>query len=575
VRAFTVWSPAIHVPPRVLAAAGAPPIVTRAAWHADESIRRGKPSYASSVRFAVVHHTAGRSDYTRAEAAAIVRGIQLFHVQGNGWNDIGYNFLVDRFGTVYEGRYGGIERNVVGAHAQGFNTGSVGVAVIGTFEQGAPPAAAEDALERLLAWRLDLAHAEPLTTLNVLSGANPRFPPGIPVFLRGISGHRDTGFTACPGDALYARLNAIAAAAEAIGLPKLYEPRVTGTVGGVVRFRARLSAFLPWQVTVRDTTGAVVATGSGTGMTVDWSWDAALAVPGTYRWRIGGAGMTAASGTLGGSAALPALAITAFSADPETVSPNDDGQADVTTLTYELTAPATVSLVVYDLIGTPVFDVVTPSRRVAGQHVVALAPGVLPDGAYTVTLTAQADDGTEVGASIPLLVTRTLGFGAVAPVRFSPNEDGRADVLRVRFRLVAAAEVKVRILRDGTWVATPFAGPLAPGPRGVTWDGSKRLGRLLDGSYTAVVEATDPLGTSSVTLPFASDTRPPAVRFLPGRKVRVWVSEPATLVLRIGGRPARLAVASAGAVALPAAPGTRVHVVAWDAAGNVSAPLRR
>ena len=149
------------------------------------------------------------------------------------------------------------------------------------------------------------------------------------------------------------------------------------------------------------------------------------------------------------------------------------------------------------------------------------------------------------------------------------------DVLRVRFRLVAAAEVKVRILRDATWVATPFAGPLAPGPRGVTWDGSKRLGRLLDGSYSAVVEATDPLGTSSVTLPFASDTRrPPCASFRAGT-CGYGSSEPATLVLRIGGRPARLAVASAGAVALPAAPGTRVRVVAWDAAGNVSAPLRR
>ena len=265
VRAFTVWSPAIHVPSRMLAAAGAPPIVTRAAWHADESIRRGKPSYASSVRFAVVHHTAGRSDYTRAEAAAIVRGIQLFHVQGNGWNDIGYNFLVDRFGTVYEGRYGGIERNVVGAHAQGlqhrFGRGGRDRHVRAGSAAGCGRGRTRTA-SRLAARPGSRGAADdPERPLR----REPALPAGIPVFLRGVSGHRDTGFTACPGDALYARLNAIAGAAEAIGLPKLYEPRVTGMVGGLVRFRARLSAFLPWQVAVRDVTGAVVATAPAPG----------------------------------------------------------------------------------------------------------------------------------------------------------------------------------------------------------------------------------------------------------------------------------------------------------------------
>ena len=130
-----------------------------------------------------------------------MRGIQLYHVKSNGWNDIGYNFLVDRYGTVYEGRYGGIDRNVVGAHARGFNTGSVGVAVIGTFESGAAPAAAQSSLERLLAWRLDLAHVDPARDAHRVSGGSERFPAGIPVFLRAVSGHRDTGLTACPGDA--------------------------------------------------------------------------------------------------------------------------------------------------------------------------------------------------------------------------------------------------------------------------------------------------------------------------------------------------------------------------------------
>ena len=113
----------------------------RASWNADESIRQAPPQLRGlTVRFAVVHHTAGSNDYTRAEAPAVVRAIELYHVKGNGWNDIGYNFLVDRFGTVYEGRYGGVDRNVVGAHALGFNRGSVGVAVLGTYIDAPPPA---------------------------------------------------------------------------------------------------------------------------------------------------------------------------------------------------------------------------------------------------------------------------------------------------------------------------------------------------------------------------------------------------------------------------------------------------
>jgi hypothetical protein len=284
--------------------------------------------------------------------------------------------------------------------------------------------------------------------------------------------------------------------------------------------------------------------------------------------------MTPATGVLTGSIGTPALAITSFTADPETVSPNDDGQADVTTLTYGLAAPATVSATVFDPIGTPVLELITPTRRVAGQHVLSFAPGVLPDGSYTIQLKARGDDGTEVSSEVSLLVTRTLGFGTVTPALFSPNGDGRADRLRVRFRLLAPATVKVRILRDQVWVATPFAGPLLAGARGVSWDGSKRLGRPVDGSYTAVVEATDELGMSSVTLPFTSDTRAPVLRFLPGPRLRVWVSEPATLVLRIAGRPSHITVAAAGPVVLPARPGTRVHVIAWDGAGNVSLPIR-
>src|SRR5207245_2712828 len=170
-----------------------PQIVPRAGWGALEAIRRRAPHYAAGVRFAVVHHTAGTNSYGPGQSAAIVRGIELYHVRGNGWHDIGYNFLVDRYGQVFEGRYGGIDRPVMGAHAQGFDWGSVGVAVIGNYEGASLPAAARASLVKLLAWRLDLAHVDPLSTVTRISNGNPRYRAGTAVRLRAISGHRDSG----------------------------------------------------------------------------------------------------------------------------------------------------------------------------------------------------------------------------------------------------------------------------------------------------------------------------------------------------------------------------------------------
>ena len=183
------------------------------------------PQTSSSLRFAVVHHTAGTNDYRREDGPAIVRAIQLYHVKGNGWNDIGYNALVDRFGVVYEGRWGGLGENVVGAHARGFNTGSFGIAVMGEFTHHRP-----SGRPRVRLWHgrspggWIAPTSDPLATFDAISGGNERFAPGVPVFLRGVSGHRDTGLTACPGQRLYDLLPALAARAAAIGLPKLYEP---------------------------------------------------------------------------------------------------------------------------------------------------------------------------------------------------------------------------------------------------------------------------------------------------------------------------------------------------------------
>src|SRR5439155_5557493 len=163
---------------------GCPSTVPRSGWQADETIRRAAPQYAPTLSFALVHHTVNTNNYTPEQSAAMVRGIEVYHVKGNGWNDIGYNFLVDKYGQIFEGRYGGVDKNVVGAHSQGFNTGSVGISVIGTFDKTGIPPAAKAVLEQLLAWRLDVAHIDPLATLTFSSGGISRFLEELSVYHR-------------------------------------------------------------------------------------------------------------------------------------------------------------------------------------------------------------------------------------------------------------------------------------------------------------------------------------------------------------------------------------------------------
>ena len=573
-RAWFVSSPSAGVPARTLQKAGAPTIVPRSGWNADEKIRRAGPSFAANLRLAIVHHTAGANGYTAAQAPAIVKAVQLYHVKGNGWNDIGYNFLVDRFGTVYEGRYGGTERNVVGAHAEGFNTGSVGVAVLGEYSSLAVAAKARSSLAALLAWRLDVAHVDPASTQSFISGGNARFGAGLPVFLRTVSGHRDTGFTDCPGTALYNLLNGIAGEVSRIGLPKLYAPTISGSVPGTVRFRAKLSAPLPWTVDVYDAFGNAVASSPGTGANVDWTWDATTMLPGSYTYAIrSGDTLTPAEGVIGGGDI--SLAIGGLSADPETVSPNGDTIADTTTITYTLNTPANVTVRVLDLLGAQVAAFPKTWKR-AGEHVLRLDPGPLPDGIFRVELAANATGGRVATVSTQLAVTRTLGDVAATRLAFSPNADGRADQISFRFSLAAPAEVRLRIVKNGKWVATPFSGSLEAGPKKVDWNGAKRVGRLVDGMYEAILEATDPIATSTVALPFAADTRQPKLRIVQRSPLRIWVSEPARLTLRFGARSLVYDAAAAGTARIPNAPRLGiVRAVAWDPAGNTSIPASK
>lgn len=143
-----------------VATAGKPAIVSRSQRGAKESLRRADPGIAP-VKMAFVHQTAGGNSYSRSHAPAVVRAIYRYHVQGAGSNDLGCNFLIDSYGTIDDGRQGGIKEGVIGAHALGFNTSSTGVALMGTVVLGSPSSAALASLKYLLAWKLDVHHVNP------------------------------------------------------------------------------------------------------------------------------------------------------------------------------------------------------------------------------------------------------------------------------------------------------------------------------------------------------------------------------------------------------------------------------
>jgi hypothetical protein len=182
-------------------------ITPRAAWGAKRCKPRDTAGYGR-VDMAFVHHTLSLNRYRRSDSPSIVLGICLFHRNVNRWDDIGYDFLVDRYGQVFEGRKGGIDAPVIGAHAGGFNTYSTGVAAIGDFRYRGLPPAGMSSLARLLAWKLSLSGVPAEGSVSVPSGGG-RFTPyakGTPVKLNRIAGHRDADSTECPGAALYAQL---------------------------------------------------------------------------------------------------------------------------------------------------------------------------------------------------------------------------------------------------------------------------------------------------------------------------------------------------------------------------------
>jgi hypothetical protein len=183
-----------------------PTIYSRAQWGANEKLRDKGSLHYGTVKTGFIHHTVNANNYTPEQVPALLRGIYAYHTQSRGWSDIGYNYLVDRFGRIWEGRYGGVDRAVVGAHTLGYNEYAFAMSAIGNFDIAQPPQAVLDAYAKLFAWKLSL--------YNIRADATHLYVKDR--YLNAINGHRDVGKTACPGKYLYAKIPSIRVAAQAI-----------------------------------------------------------------------------------------------------------------------------------------------------------------------------------------------------------------------------------------------------------------------------------------------------------------------------------------------------------------------
>ncbi len=221
------------------AAVRRPTIITRAQWGADESLRRGTTTYSDTLKVAFVHHVVSTNNYTPGQAAQQMRNVYSWFTEGIKVNDFGYNFMVDRFGRLYEGRAGGMDRNVVGAHTSGFNSETFAVSFLGNADSLDPDQPTKesilDAISDLIAWKFDSANVNPLGT-SVLTSAGPGpgqgttslYWPGEKLSAKTISGHGDVGATSCPGVFLRPTLEHIRLAVSARQGRNFFPPSIRG-----------------------------------------------------------------------------------------------------------------------------------------------------------------------------------------------------------------------------------------------------------------------------------------------------------------------------------------------------------
>ena len=454
------------------AAVSQPTIYSRADWGADESLRKSAcpsgPSYSPTIKMGFLHHTDGVNGYSRSQVPSIIRSIYAYHVRANGWCDVGYNYLIDRFGRIWEGRAGGITRPVLGAHTGGFNYDSFGVSLIGAYNKVQPSTEMLDAAEQLFAWRLGSYYADPTanTTLVADSFSGSRYAAGTTVKFKTISGHRDADQTTCPGTYAYADLPDIRTATRSLMGAGLVAPAASASsaqmANGVVTVTAGALTTETWTLTVTDPNGVAVRTltGAATRATdIAASWDltddaGSPVAPGDYT-------LTMTAVDAAGASAVPWTA-TFTVTPPVTLS-----VARQTTLHAPVTASGhgipghTVDVAVSGPSGEQTigsFPVSSTGRWSAASVPVtadqdlqwtATDPAVPTYQKSRTTLvgpqiTAPADDPAFVHAGEALTVSGTALPGTGSPVRLVTTPDGGA----------ATTSAPVEVAGDGSWSTT-------------------------------------------------------------------------------------------------------------------------
>ena len=319
-------------------------------------------------------------------------------------------------------------------------------------------------------------------------------------------------------------------------------------------------------MTVADSAGSSVGTGSGTSTDIDWTWDASTAPTGSYSWTIAaGDTVRVATGTIGAKPVT--LAIKSATALPRTITPDGDGQTDSSVISYTLSAPATVTATLRGPAGNDL-SVLFSEQKGPGKQSFRFAATGIADGAYEIALVA--DDGRSTVTSIlPVLVDRTVRRFTTVPAAVSPNGDGVGDALSLAFELTRAASVRIEIAQAGKTLTSVYSADLPIGAQTVAWTPTG----LKDGKYAAVLTATNDVGVVVHTVLFRIDTVAPTLGVLSFRRLRFRVNEPATISLIVNGRRTKRVV-RAGVFSFRPPRVRTVRIVARDAAGNLSRTLK-